>query len=418
MDTLLPKFAISIFCSLFFLTILFNKQKIAGISKNKERQLFLLAIIFARILPVLIIFLWLDYDATSDVKMFHTWAQTAKEGYIVYKDFPAPYAPLFSYITALPLFFYDHPNAILLLMVIIEIVILYFTYIFYSRKTSKFEAFYHSILYLSLPASFVLSVISGQEDVWMWGMVLFALYFYQKTRDDFWVGIALGIGMLVTKVLFIFAIIIAFFLLSKKVRYIIGLALIGIPALVLLVYLGGDTFLLPIQEANNPRTPNIWSIINPIFEVYSTIGIKNLNLFGLISNLFIISYLSLKAKKLKLQFHKAFTIIWIISICWLMLIQQSSLANYCFIFLIPLVFIFGATTNKRFLIITLLFSFACTIQPPIWWGQKMPLFKGIEDLSIPINMLEYGLEIFIVGTLLCFCKELYKLLFVEFEKNN
>jgi hypothetical protein len=345
--------------------------------------------------------------------MFHTWAQTAKEGYLVYKDFPAPYAPLFSYITAIPLFAYDHPNAILFLMVLIEIIILYFNFQYFSRKLNKFQSLYYSILYLCLPASFVLSVLSGQEDIWMWGIILLTLIVAQKTENALWIGISLAIGMLVTKVLFVFAIIIAFFLVNNKIKYLLGLALIGLPTLAILVYLGGDSFLLPIQEANNPRTPNIWSIINPFIEVYKRIGIKNLNLIGLISNVLIISVLSLKAKIGKIPFSKALPVIWIVSNLWLMFIQQSSLANYCYIFLMPMVFIFAKIENRKYLIATLLFSFACTVQAPIWWGQKMPLFQGLDDVLIPINMLEYGLEIFIVGSIIYFCRILIKILFTK-----
>jgi hypothetical protein len=415
MDTLLPKFAISIICSIVFLLILFNKEKIQQLTKNRENIYFFSAIILSRFLPVFIIFYALDYDATSDVKMFHTWAVTAKDGYFVYRDFKAPYAPLYPYITALPLFIYNHPNSILALMVVIESVILSITYNYFSKKTSISTSLYNSLLYLSLPATFVLSVISGQEDIWMWGVIVVSLWAYNKTFDSLWVGIILGIGMIVTKVIFVFSLPIAFILLSKKIRFLTGLAIIGLPTLAILVYFGGDSFLLPIQEANNPRTPNIWSILNPFFKVYDGIGIKNLNLIGLITNILVIVYLSIKSKNNQ-PFVKAFPLIWIVSTCWLMFIQQSSLSNYCYIFLMPLVFLF--TENKKALIVALLFSFACTIQPPIWWGQKMPIYNGLTEILKPLNLLEYGLEIFIVGCIIYFCKIIIDTLFTKNGPNG
>ncbi|MES2797350.1 MAG: hypothetical protein V4683_15365 [Bacteroidota bacterium] len=411
MDTLLPKFAISVACSIVFLILLFNKERILRLVKNSENIYFLLSLIVFRFIPILIVYLLLKFDATSDVKMFHTWAVTAKNGYFVYRDFYSPYAPLFSYITALPLFFYNHVNSILLLMVVIEVTILTITYRYFANLDSKSHSFYYSLLYLSLPATFVLSVISGQEDIWMWGIIICSLLIYQKTNDSFWVGTILGIGMIVTKVIFVFSLPIAFILLPKKLRLLVGLALIGIPTLCILVYFGGDTFLLPIQEANNPRTPNIWSILNPFLSVYSNIGIKNLNLIGLISNVTIIILLSLKSKIAQITFSKAFPLIWIFSNCWLMFIQQSSLSNYCFVFLMPIIFMFSAQKDLKFLIITLLFSVACTLQPPIWWGQKMPIYANLSDILKPINLVEYILEIFIVGCIIYFCKTIIHTLF-------
>ena len=149
------------------------------------------------------------------------------------------------------------------------------------------------------------------------------LYFYKKNQDSLWVGIILGIGMIITKVLFVLALPIALILIDKKIRFLAGLAIIGIPTLAILIYFGGDSFLLPIQEANNPRTPNIWSIFNPFFNVYENIGIKNLNKIGLISNIILIIALSILAKMKNLSFSLAFPLIWIFSNCWLMFIQQS-----------------------------------------------------------------------------------------------
>jgi predicted MFS family arabinose efflux permease len=122
----------------------------------------------------------------------------------------------------------------------------------------------------------------------------------------------------------------------------------------------------------------------------------------------LISCLSIFAKIKKINFEIAFPLIWIFSNCWLMFIQQSSLSNYCYIFLMPIMFLFSSNKSPNFIIITLLFSFACTIQPPIWWGQKMPIYKDATDLLIPINMVEYSLEIFIVGCIIYFCGRIFK----------
>jgi hypothetical protein len=411
MDTLLPKFIISIFCTLVFLFLINNKPFITKLTTNHEYKWLSFALLASRLIPIFIVYLFYHYDAKSDVQMFYEWAVLAKKGAFVYRDFDSPYAPLFSYITAIPLYFYNSANTIVLLMVLIEVGILIMTFYFYSEIYGKNISLYVSLLYLSLPATLILSVVSGQEDVWMWGIIILAMLVYNYRPDSLLVGLIFGIGMITTKVLFVFALPIALILLPNKIRYLIGLAVIGLPTLAILVYYGGDSFLLPIQQANDPRNPNFWSIINPFFNVYKILGIKLLNIIGLVSNIILVVALSIKAKELKKTFNEALPLIWLISSLWVMVIQQSSLSNYCFVYLMPLIFIY-ASSKKNNLIILLL-SFACTIQPPLWWGLKMPTFNHISDLRLPLNALEYILEILIIGCIVYFCSKLYTNFFVE-----
>ncbi len=405
MVTLIPKFYISIFCASVFLIIFFNKSNLQKITTNHENKFLALALLLSRIIPVFIVYMYYNFDAKSDVSMFYNWAQLAKKGAFVYRDFDSPYAPLFSYITAIPLYIYNSANTIVLLMVLIEVAILVLTYIYFNETIGKATSLFYSLLYLTLPATFILSVFGGQEDIWMWGIIVFALIIQRHFNDSFWVGIIFGLGMITTKVLFIFALPIGFILLNKKIRYLTGLMLIGLPSLFILVYFGGDSFLLPIQQANDPRNPNIWSIINPFFNSYKILGIKALNLIGLLSNVFLIIWLSLKAKQQNKTFNEAMPIIWVLSSCWIMIIQQSSLCNYCFVYLMPLLFYYS--TNLKTILIILFFSIACSLQPPIWWGLKMPSYNSLNDLRNPLSLVEYLLEIFIIGCIFYFCKRIY-----------
>jgi hypothetical protein len=97
-------------------------------------------------------------------------------------------------------------------------------------------------------------------------------------------------------------------------------------------------------------------------------------------------------------------LIWILSNCWIMIIQQSSLSNYCYVYLMPMVFIFIREKSKSFTAILLLFSIACAIQPPIWWGLKMPIYNDLNAFNKSINLVEYLLEIFIIVCIIYFCK--------------
>ena len=62
---------------------------------------------------------------------------------------------------------------------------------------------YYALIYLLLPATFILSVLGGQEDILMWGALVFSLLLFRRKENFILLGISLGIGLLVTKALFV-----------------------------------------------------------------------------------------------------------------------------------------------------------------------------------------------------------------------
>lgn len=376
---------------------------------NLSPSLFLgISILCLRIIPFVLIYLVLGQDARSDVGMFYESATAAKQLLFVYRDFDTAYQPLFPYITALPLFVWDSPKAIVAEMILIEISILYLN-TWLTRQEAE-NSLFKSLVYLWLPAPFVLSILGGQEDIWMWGFGAMAMLFsngfanFQALNSDknksLALGIVFGMSLVVTKVVMVLLLPAIFLYLKERLRFVIGLLIVGIPTLGIL-YVNSDlAFLKIIEQANDPRTPNVWSILNPFLNVYQNIGVSTLNWLGLASILIYSIFLALKLRN-NTSFGTFLPKLWVLTFCWFMLIQQSSLANYSYIFLMTMVFfLWNGQLDTSFKVL-LLFNFCVVIQPALWWSMNMPIYTA-ADLSDSLNLIEYTFEVVIVACLIYF----------------
>lgn len=386
------KLSIGLFLSILFLVLLFSNKEVL-ILRSRGVTLFS-SFFFLRLLPFFIIYIVFNFDARSDVAMFYESALGAKKLGFVYRDFESAYSPLFAYITALPLFLWNSPKAIILFMIVVECVIVWFTINYYKSK----YALKLAILYLLLPGSFVFSILGGQEDIWMWLFVLFGIYFSNIEEKPFYLGLALGFGLLITKALLVLYIP-AILVFSKKPLHIIyGLLLIGIPSLGFLYLHSELSFLSPIQQANDPRTPNIWSVIHPLSNGLIPIGPKILNWIGLLSIQSLGIYFAVKLKN-RIPISEFLLYNFLIISIWLMIIQQSSLANYAYVYLLPLIFFLKLEKSKKTMIMLLLFNVLIIVQPALWWGLKMPVFHSLLEINLPLEKLEYSLEVMILALL-------------------
>jgi hypothetical protein len=395
---LVYKLVLGVFFSLLLLASLILKERIEP-EINKSPKLYLFAFFLAfRLFPFLLIYVYLGFDARSDVLMFYDSAVSAAKGAWVYRDFESAYSPLFPYFTVLPLWIWESPKAIILQMILLEFGILLATI-----KLGKASAF-QGLLYLLLPASFILSVLGGQEDIFMWGGIVLALLIFQRNKNYLMLGVILGLGLLITKALLVLLIIVILIALKERINVLLGLLLVGIPSLIILYFNIGWDFLAPIQQANDPRLPNIWSILHPLTNGLIPLGPKWLNWVGLLSILFVGCFYIARNRTEKLidQLPHLFLVVYM----WMMVSQQSSVVNYAYTILMPLLFWGKMSEKPIFWIVLVLFNFAVILQAPLWWGMGMIYFHSISDLMVPSHALEYFLEILIVGSLFWFLKNM------------
>jgi hypothetical protein len=247
-----------------------------------------------------------------------------------------------------------------------------------------------------MPASVVLSALSGQEDIWMWLFAIVAYRFSFSKNNSFWFGFVLGVGQLFTKVILILPTIPIFLLSRNRLQFLFGLALIGVPTLVILYLNTNLEFLQPIQEANVVRSPNIGSVLNPLLFDSINLGAKAWNWIGLI----ITSIVASLTARYRTNYNilGVFSWIWIITFGTMMVIQQSAYSNYIFIFLMPLVFAMINLKSKKEMLILLVFNFSCVSQPSLWWRMGQPIYKKPSDIFSRIDYTaDYVMQVVIVA---------------------
>lgn len=364
---------------------------------------FFLSFLLFRILPFVFIYLILDFDTTSDVNIFFSSALSAIHGGIVYRDFVTVYSPLFPYISGILLSVWSSPKAIVLMMLIVESIIMWGTIKLFRHRNVTIC----SLIYYLLPTTIIFSVLGGQEDIWMWGGVVTAIHLKKKYKNDFWLGIGLAVGLLASKLIFVLILPGFFLLVNKRAQLLIGFALVFIPIVSLIFYYVGWELLSPVNEANIPRTPNLFSLIRPLLNGKLPFGLSIFNWLGLIVNLAIgVIWIILRWKKSSI--NQPFVELFIITFVLLMLLQQSSYSNYAFIFMMPFVYYFYESLNRFEWYYFLFLNILLVIQPALWWHNGLFYINNTNDLQRPLFFTEYIMEIFIIVGLVGILRKLFK----------
>ena len=377
-------------CLLAFFAFKFRNKLEAFFQNLGPTKSFSLLAFLCRILPFLIVYIYYGYDAQSDVQIFWKSAQHAAKLELVYRDFDSVYSPFFVYITALPLYLWDTARAVTLLMILVELLVLWLTMKTYPSENKPSTSF-KSLIYLLLPGPYIFCVLGGQEDVWMWGFACLVVFAWQRKKSDLVLGMITGLGLLTTKAFFVLLLPSLLFKVKSKMKFIAGNALVGLPVILILYYLEGDSFLMPIRLAQDPMAVNMWSVINPLIWDYGfTKNIKILNWVGLFIILGFTLWQTFKSQNLKIQ--EFIPKIWIIIFGVMMIVQIGAYANYIFIYSMPLLFCFDFFKNKIFLILTFVFQGFATVQPSFWFRIGKP-FLRFDNLLGTKFAIEYALEI-------------------------
>lgn len=395
---LIYKLILGILFSLLLLVTVYQKNRLESwINQAPVRSFWVISFLF-RLIPFFAIYVFMGFDARSDVLMFYDSAVSASKGGVVYRDFDSAYSPLFPYLTVIPLWFWDSPKSIILEMVGLELLILWGT----LRLTRL--SVYYALIYLLLPATFILSVLGGQEDILMWGALVFSLLLFRRKENYIILGVSLGIGLLVTKALFVLFIPAILYFTRERFKVFGGLLIVGIPSLLIMFLAVQWDFLSPIQQANDPRLPNIWSILHPLTNGLIPLGPKWINWFGLLSILGIGLYFA--KSRLTSTIIEFFPSLFLVIYMWLMISQQSSVVNYAYAILMPLVFCWQRKFTSVFWVVLVVFNLGVILQAPLWWGMGMIYFHTVSDLLVPLHSVEYLLELIVVGSLCWFLKNM------------
>jgi hypothetical protein len=409
MFVIVAKTVISLVCAGLVVAILLYRQAVEKwLASYNERLVLAGAWLITRLLPFLLIFVVLDFTPFSDLDGFFGQAREAVQLKMVYRDFYCMYSPVFPYLNALALWFWMDKKAIILLMILMEGLALWTTNRFYEKQLSKSERLYRSLIYLLSPGSLVFCVLGGQEDEWMWLMLVGAYLVWQRTQRVEWFGAGLVIGFMFTKAVFILVGPALLFLVPKPIRWIGAAALVGLLCLAVLVYYTEWLWLeQPLHEAATLRAPNWLSVLNPLTFNVLNAGAKGWNWIGLLSTMGGGTWLAYRVRHL--DFTRAFSAVFVVIFATMMVAQQSAYSNYIFIFLLPLTFVWVDFRNRKEVSWFVIFNVLSVVHPSLWWRLKSPYYESpAAILEQPMYGLDYALQVGVVVCTVYFLRLVWK----------
>lgn len=361
-----------------------------------------------RLIPFTVIFLVIGFTPFSDLDGFYNQAREAVQLKMVYRDFYCMYSPFFPYVNASALWFWMDKKAIILIMILIEGGALWATNRYFQALLPATERIYKSLIYLLLPGSLVFCVFGGQEDEWMWFLLIGAYLVWQRTQRVEWFGVGLVIGFMFTKAVFILVGPALLFLVPKPQKWISAAIVAGVVCLGGLYYFTEWLWLdQPLHEAATLRAPNWLSVITPLtFDVLHA-GAKGWNWLGLTTTVGVGAWLAYRLRKL--DFVRAFSAVFVVVYGTMMVVQQSAYSSYIFIFLLPLTFVWIDFRNRREVVMFLIFNVLSVVHPSVWWRLKSPYYHSpAEIFAQPIFVLDYALQVGVVVCTLYFLRMVWK----------
>ncbi len=396
MDIVLAKLAICGLCVLLILSALSRKEQIEkfGASVHPLAWVSGLWILF-RLVPFLVVFIFLNISPTSDVNGFWYMAENAADGKLVYRDFWSPYSPFYSYLLAVGALAWNNPKVIVLIMLMMEGAAVALSCFFYRPVLSKEKFCFRSLVYFILPGSLILCVLGAQEDIWIWLFFTLAVLVRRKTGSTVFYSLILALGILTSKAIFVLFLLPLFLLEKEKVRFSWPLFLSGAVSLALLYAMVGTEFLQPMGEADTLRAPNVISVANP--WLYNSIGMGKgfWNWAGLLLTIFTgcLAAFKWKDEEFTISASKVFVVMY----ATLMIVQQSAYSNYIFIFLLPFTLLLTGFNNRKQVAVLVIYNIVCTVHPSFWWRSGMPKYNSPADVFRDINSVtDYFLQLSII----------------------
>ncbi len=347
-----------------------------------------------RLLPWIGIFLVLDFEPRGDIPFFFYKAEHAVAGGFVYRDFWSYHAPAYAYLISWPLLLWYNARAIVLLMVLMESLILWFTYKAY--KPLRKNALQLTYIYWLLPASFMYILVDGQEEIWFWGIGLLMWLHARKHPDHYETGLGIwfAVAMLTLKATFILFLPPLLLIVKRPLRLLGVMTAIGVPVLVFLYSMIGDKFLMPIQHTSQLMTPNLFSVTRPLIEAFVPITSGNstiLNWIGLFFTALVPSVAAWKSRQRPV--HETLPGLFILSFCCMMIFQASAPGAYVIAFLVTVVFHLIDPDRWQDLAMLLLLAWLTVVQPfvNVYIGQ--PDYVRFDMFAQPEHLLDLTLQL-------------------------
>ncbi|MBB5286804.1 hypothetical protein HNQ92_004965 [Rhabdobacter roseus] len=335
-------------------------------------------------------------EPRSDITGFLVgWGTHAKNGELIYRDFVCTYSPFFPYLIGLSLALWDSARSIVFLMLVMEAIAIWISFTYYEPKVPCLALVVRLLVYMCLPASLVLCVIGGQEDVWTWLFVALAAFAWYRKSSYLLYGSLLVLGLLSTKATFVLVLPALLLLAKAPFRLAAVLAGWGLLVLGILYTLVGLEFMQPLGEADTLRSPNVLSVLNPWVLNSIGVGEKFWNWIGLLLTVGVGALAAWRSREA--EYHGAVSRVFIVTYATMMIAQQSAYSNYIFMFLLPLALYIIDWSNRTQVVLLLLYNLLCVVHPSYWWRLDMPRYLRPSDIwASSASVTDYLMQLGIV----------------------
>jgi hypothetical protein len=182
-SVLLAKAILALGCSLAALIVWRARFGFQWSERSFDR-LALAAMVLTRLAVFAGLYLILGYEVPSDVAAAYLpEARHALQGQLAYRDFFTTYAPLFPYVAAIPVFFWNSGKSIALLAIVLEAVGFPFWLKAYRGLIGEEPFRTAVVLYVFNPLFISTVAMGGQNHVWIASALGIAFFLLRKSQD-------------------------------------------------------------------------------------------------------------------------------------------------------------------------------------------------------------------------------------------
>jgi hypothetical protein len=399
MFILYAKLAASLLLAVVLLLIIWQRARIERLLARPGVPWLGTFWVVLRVIPFLIIYVWLDFMPQSDVlSYYYPIGLGAATGKLLYRDVYCPYSPFFGYYIAPFLWLWRSPKVIVLAMSLVELLAVWLTVREPLTPEDRPARLFRSLVYYLLPVSFVFCVMSGQEDVGLWLFTLLAGRAVARQRGG-WAGFWFALGLLSTKAIFVLLGIPLFFMLrtwADRGRFVAVCAALGLPVLAFLYYKTGLLFIeQPLEEGTYLKAPNLRSVLAPWVGEGINRFQKIESYVGLLSAVGLTAY-ALYRRRLQ-NGYVANALFYILIMSWLTVVQHNAISNYAYLFMLPLLFVITDFADRRFMVGLVVFNVMAAVHSTFWWRTGQPFFYNFGQINTPVYWLDYVMEVALVG---------------------
>jgi hypothetical protein len=157
---------------------------IEGLTPPTATRWFVGSLLVTRLGVFLALFLVAGVSASSDVAgHYYPQALAVLAGQVPYRDFPSSYGLAFPYLAAVPVWFWDAPESLIVFAIVAEVLVAPLWLAIGRRLGGEAAARRAALLYVLSPVPLVNVAVNGQNQVWVAAGLAVAIYAVIERRN-------------------------------------------------------------------------------------------------------------------------------------------------------------------------------------------------------------------------------------------